>query len=122
MAQKVILTCDAHGDDTKADETVLFAVGNNSYEIELCKTHAKKFHDALSPFVAASRKLNSAGRKPSATRRPAPSGGRRSGRRSAGGGSADLSAVREWARANGYQVSERGRVSSTVLEAYAARG
>jgi hypothetical protein len=31
---------------------------------------------------------------------------------------ADLAAVRSWARANGFQVSDRGRVSNAVLKAY----
>jgi hypothetical protein len=31
---------------------------------------------------------------------------------------ADLAAVRTWARENGFQVSDRGRVSNAVLEAY----
>jgi hypothetical protein len=30
----------------------------------------------------------------------------------------DLSAVRNWARANGFKVSDRGRVSNAVLKAY----
>jgi Lsr2 len=44
-------------------------------------------------------------------------------RRSEGSGSApsDLAAVRAWARDNGFQVSDRGRVSNTVLEAYRQR-
>ena len=30
----------------------------------------------------------------------------------------DLAAVRSWAREHGYQVSDRGRVSNAVLDAY----
>ncbi|WP_345134066.1 Lsr2 family DNA-binding protein [Microbacterium laevaniformans] len=41
----------------------------------------------------------------------------RSARKASG---VDLAAVREWARANGHTVSERGRVPAAVLEAYAA--
>ena len=29
-------------------------------------------------------------------------------------------AIREWARSNGYEVSERGRLSATVLSAFEA--
>jgi len=32
----------------------------------------------------------------------------------------DLGAVRSWARANGFQVSDRGRVSNAVLQAFKA--
>jgi hypothetical protein len=30
-----------------------------------------------------------------------------------------VSEIREWARANGYQVSDRGRISTEIQEAYA---
>jgi hypothetical protein len=41
--------------------------------------------------------------------------------RSSAPASTDLAAVRAWARDSGYQVSDRGRVSNTVLDAYMQR-
>jgi nucleoid-associated protein Lsr2 len=38
--------------------------------------------------------------------------------RSRGNSKHDLSDVRSWARENGFQVSDRGRVSSEVIAAY----
>ena len=35
-------------------------------------------------------------------------------------GQQDYSGVREWAKENGYKVSDRGRVPASVLEAYEA--
>jgi hypothetical protein len=35
---------------------------------------------------------------------------------------AETAAIREWATANGLEVSTRGRIASTVLEAYENRG
>jgi hypothetical protein len=32
----------------------------------------------------------------------------------------DTAAVREWARENGHEVSERGRVSKKIIDAYLA--
>jgi hypothetical protein len=32
----------------------------------------------------------------------------------------DTAAVRSWARDNGYQVSDRGRISSQIIDAYLA--
>lgn len=32
----------------------------------------------------------------------------------------DTKAIRDWARTNGYDVSDRGRIPSDVMEAYAA--
>jgi hypothetical protein len=34
----------------------------------------------------------------------------------------DTAAIRQWANANGLEVSARGRISSAVLEAYENRG
>lgn len=34
--------------------------------------------------------------------------------------SADTKAIREWARANGYDVSDRGRIPADVMDAYSA--
>src|SRR4051794_33482945 len=37
-------------------------------------------------------------------------------------GARETAAIREWAHANGHDVSARGRIPSTVLAAYADRG
>jgi len=33
----------------------------------------------------------------------------------------DRAAIREWARENGYAVSDRGRISAAIVEAYNSR-
>lgn len=110
MAQKVsvILTDDLDGG--QADETVSFALDGKAYEIDLSATNAETLRSALGPFIAAARRDSGAGAK-------AASRGRSSNRPAR----TDLAEVREWARANGHQVSDRGRVSSEVLAAYDAR-
>lgn len=87
---------------------ITFSVEGRSYEIDLSDRNADKFYAAVAPFVDASR---SVGRSHSGASRA------RAARRS---GDIDLSAVREWARANGHAVSDRGRVPSAVLDAYGA--
>lgn len=92
-------------DGSKADRTVSFAFDGTAYEIELSKKNAAAFEKVLKPYVAAARK---------ARRSPAARTGR--GRVAASG--ENLAAVREWARANGHAVSDRGRIPAAVLEAY----
>ncbi|WP_442922930.1 histone-like nucleoid-structuring protein Lsr2 [Microbacterium sp. TL13] len=87
---------------------ITFSVEGRSYEIDLSDRNADKFYAAVAPFVDAARP---AGRTTSAPRRA------RSARRSS---DIDLAAVREWARANGHTVSDRGRIPASVLEAYGA--
>src|SRR3954454_3891585 len=97
-------------DGGKADRTVTFAVDGTTYEIDLSKRNAAAFAKALKPYVEAGRKV----------RRPhGKTATRSSARRSRPNGS-DLAAVREWARANGHSVSDRGRIPAAVLEAHAA--
>ncbi len=112
MATKTVTTTEFLDDldGAKADRTVTFAVDGVTYEIDLSKRNAAAFSKVLKPYVEAARKLPRAAGK-SAARGP------RSRRPRSG---PDLAAVREWARANGHSVSDRGRVPGAVLEAYAA--
>ncbi len=118
MAQKVqvMLVCDLHDDETEGTETVTFGLDGSSYEIDLCEEHAGELRDDLASYVGAARR---AGRSGGGTPRRS-SGGGGAKAKSSGGAGGNVSEVREWARANGHEVSERGRLSSTVLEAYEA--
>lgn len=106
MAQRVQVLLVDDIDNTDADETVTFALDGVSYEIDLNNANAAKLRDALAPWVGHARR--SGGRK--ATGRSSSGGG--------GGRRKDVSAVREWARKNGHDVSERGRIPAAVQEAY----
>ncbi|MEU8133145.1 histone-like nucleoid-structuring protein Lsr2 [Streptodolium elevatio] len=107
MAQKVQILLVDDLDGGKADETVTFALDGVSYEIDLSEANAGELRNALATYVQVARKTG--GRV-----------GRRAARgtaKSAGAG-ADTALVRQWARDNGYEVSERGRVPANIREAY----
>jgi hypothetical protein len=116
MAQKVqvMLVCDLHADEVEGSETLTFGLDGSTYEIDVCDEHAAEMRDAFAPFVGAARR---AGRTASAPtqRRSSAGGGRK-----AAGGNERVGEIREWARKNGHQVSERGRISGTVMAAYEA--
>jgi hypothetical protein len=118
MAQKVqvILVDDVDGGE--ATETVSFALDGVSYEIDVSEPNAAKLRDALAPWVGHARRVGGrSGGSSGGTR--ARSGGSSGGSgRSRGNSKHDLSDVRSWARENGFQVSDRGRVSSEVIAAY----
>lgn len=107
MAQKVniILVDDIDGSD--ASETVTFGLDGTTYEIDLNDSNAAALREALSGYVGHGRKVT---------------GGARRGRRasSTSTGSSNTKAVREWARGQGMEVSERGRISADVQQAYDA--
>ena len=107
MAQRVQILLEDDTDNSVADETVSFALDGVSYEIDLSTANAARLREDLSHWVLNARSA----------------GGRRSAGRRRGSGSvahkrANVSAVREWARAQGMQVSDRGRVPGSVQDAY----
>ena len=116
MAQKVqiLLVCDLHEGEVEGTEMVTFSLDGSSYEIDVCESHAAELRDAFAPFVGAARR---AGRPTTAAQRR---GGRGGGRAAATGDKQRVAEIREWARKNGHQVSERGRIAATVLAAYEA--
>ena len=87
-------------------ETVKFSVGNKTYQLDLRATNRVKFDKALAPFIEAAAVISNA-------KRPRQRAGTGSGR-----SKKELNEIREWATENGYEVSARGRVSATILEAY----
>lgn len=106
MAQKVqvLLVDDLNGGT--ADETVNFGLDGVTYEIDLTAENASQLREALGTWVGSARKISGKSR------------GAARGRRS--GNAVDAQAVRDWAKANGHAVSERGRISAEVKAAYDA--
>ena len=120
MAQKVnvMTVCDVHDQEVEAAETISFALDGTPYELDACEEHAAELRDAFAPYVGSARKAGRASGG-SAPRRAS----RGSSRPSSSGGGADrerVQAIREWAREHGHKVSERGRLSAAVQEAYDA--
>lgn len=89
-------------------ETVTFALDGVNYAIDLSTQHADELRNSLNTYVSAARKADAvaSSKTRSASRPSAPK--------------TDLKDVRSWAESNGFTVSSRGRIPSTVQEAYAA--
>jgi len=115
MAQKIHIVLEDDLDGSEATETVSFGLDGTSYEIDLNDEHAEELRGALATYVGHARKV-------SGTRRGGGGGGggRRSSGSSSNGSGPSAKEVREWARENGYEVPDRGRVSAEVREAYDA--
>ena len=125
MAQKiqVLLTCDLHEEDTPAVETAAFGYDGHSYAFELCQEHLDEFNNTMQGYIAAARRGEPAsdGRRRRRAAAPSSSGEATDQTRPPRASrAAELGQIREWARANGYQVSDRGRVPGNVVEAYNA--
>ena len=107
MAQRVKIILEDDLDGSTADETVTFGLDGVTYEIDLSTDNAAKLRDELAPWVGHARR--SGGRKTSGSGR---------GSSSSAAKRTDLAAVRDWARKNGYEVSDRGRISAEIQAAY----
>ena len=110
MAQRTQIIWVDDVDGSEATETVTFGLDGVTYEIDLSDDNAAGLREGLASWIGNARKVG--GRSAARTRT--------GGRQRASGGKADLGAVRGWARENGFTISDRGRVSKEVLEAYTA--
>jgi hypothetical protein len=108
MAQKVHIVLEDDIDGGEATETVSFALDGSSYEIDLNDKNAAALRDALATYVAHGRRAAS-GR-----------GRRGAGRSTAARGDHSAREIREWARSNGHDVPDRGRIPASVREAFEA--
>lgn len=109
MAQQfyVRFTDDIDGTDLGDTASVIsFAFEGKEYTIDLSDENAEAFRETMAPYVEAGHRVT--GNKKTARSTTAKTT------------SADSKAVREWARANGYTVSDRGRIPAEVADAYAA--
>lgn len=105
-------------DNTEADETVMFSLDGVRYEIDLSSANAARLRDAVAGYVAAVRGGGTVRRE--ARRRAAGNGGTDSSA-AQGGATSETTAIRAWLKANGYDVSDRGRIKSDLLDVYRQR-
>jgi hypothetical protein len=110
MAKQIVTVLTDDIDGSKADRTVEFGFDGVDYTIDLSEKNARKLRKALDPYVAAASRV-----------------GRTTARRVAARGTAAArhrssrdqnQAIREWAAKNGYQVSARGRIPASIVEAF----
>jgi hypothetical protein len=108
MAKTTITQITDDIDGSKNASEVSFSFEGKSWTIDLSDKNRKKLEAALKPYMDAGTRASSS------------RSGRRGGK-STGGRRSDLQDIRAWAKQNGHKVSERGRISSSVVEAYDAR-
>jgi hypothetical protein len=109
MAKQVITLLTDDLDGGEADRTVEFGLDGVNYTIDLSEKNAGKLRKALDPYLNVATRVGRSGAD-SRARRATVSTGRASRDQN--------QAIREWAAKNGYEVSERGRIPSSIVEAY----
>jgi nucleoid-associated protein Lsr2 len=111
MAQKVVVELVDDLDGTASDDisTVTFGLDGVRYEIDLTEDNAERLRDALADYVGAARRTG--GRIKRATS-VSSSVARPSTNRE------QTKAVRDWARQNGFDLADRGRIPTNVVAAF----
>jgi hypothetical protein len=111
MAQKVTVQLVDDLDGTAAEDisTVTFGLDGAAYEIDLTANNAAKLRNRLGNFVEAARRTGGRVKRGTSPMAAAPAANRE-----------HTKAIRDWARQNGYELSDRGRIPANVIEAFEA--
>jgi len=104
MAQRIQTLLIDDLDGGEAASTVRFGLDGAEYEIDLSAAHNDELRKELQQYLAHARRTGTA----------------KSAARTRRGGSAavDTAKVREWAKEQGIEVKDRGRVPANVVEQY----
>src|SRR4051794_116467 len=107
MAKTTTITITDDIDGSSNAQEYTFGYDGQNYTIDLSKKNKTALDKALKPYLAAARKVRATR---DSRRGPTTANSRRT----------DLNEIREWARANGHQVSDRGRIAASVMRDYDA--
>lgn len=83
-------------DGSQDASTIRFSIGRSFYEIDLCETNTEKLYEALQPFIKKARKSSAV--------RPTTR--------------SEQTKIREWAKKNGIEVHDRGRLPKELVKQY----
>ena len=108
MAQKVQTLFIDDIDGSAAEGTVRFGLDGTQYEIDLNAEHARQLRDTLAAYVKAGRRAAGGSRRPASDERSSPASG------------LNTTEVREWAKAQGIEVKDRGRVPAELVVKFKA--
>jgi Lsr2 len=108
VAQKIQTLFIDDLDGSAAEGTIRFSLDGTEYEIDLNEEHAKALRDVLARYVGAARRASGSARRPARTGRRVPAG------------APDTTEVREWAKAQGIEVKDRGRIPAELVVKFKA--
>ncbi len=111
MAQKVQTLFIDDIDGGEAEGTVRFALDGTEYEIDLSTKHSDELRSTLGKYVTHARKTGGTARRGVRT-------ATRAGR--AAGPGLNTTEVRSWARENGFDIKDRGRVPAELVAKFQA--
>ncbi|MEO9330320.1 histone-like nucleoid-structuring protein Lsr2 [Gordonia aurantiaca] len=113
MAKKEIVQVidDLDGKVLDQYETVRWSLDGKNYEFDTSAKHAQQFRDSLQKYLEVSRQVGRTTKRSAATATTSSGGGRNK---------ETTKAIREWAIREGYELSDRGRIPQSIIEAFEA--
>ena len=108
MAHKVQTLFVDDIDGSAADGTIRFGLDGTDYEIDLNAEHTQALRDALARYISAARRVGGRARRQVRSGRKAPANG------------VNTTEIREWAKAQGIEVKDRGRVPAELVVKFKA--
>jgi hypothetical protein len=106
VAQKIQTLFIDDLDGSPAEGTVRFGLDGTEYEIDLNTEHAQALRAALARYVDAARR-GGGSKSPARSRRKAAD-------------SLDTTEIRDWARGQGIEVKDRGRIPADLVVKFRA--
>lgn len=101
--------------DDESGETIEFAVSGVEYVIDLKTKNATEFHRKLDYYIEHATRVGGHKRKPSPAVTASTSATSTAATRR---DPAQTRAIRQWAADNDYEISDRGRIPESIVEAY----
>jgi len=105
MAQKISILLVDDIDGSEATEMVKFGLDGAQYEIDLNAAHAEELRALAAPYIGKARRIAGPGRRPARSRNTAANG-------------TDSALIRDWAKGQGINVNDRGRVPADIVAQY----
>jgi Lsr2 len=107
MAQKIETLFIDDIDGGAAEGTVRFALDGTDFEIDLSTANSDELRKTLATYIAHARRTGGQPRRSARGRRAA-------------GDTVNTAKVREWAKENGFDIKDRGRVPAEIVAKYQA--
>ena len=114
---QVMITCDLEDGEASASDSLSCTYNGKTYTLDLCKDHHEEVKGVLEGYANAG---HSAGRASRGRRSRGAVPSARSSRSASAARGESQAEIREWARAQGYAVGDRGRIPAEVRSAYDA--
>ena len=109
MAKQTTVTITDDLDGSANAREVSFGLDGKTWVIDLSAKNRAALEKALKPFIAKATEQRRGAAQTKTSRATSRSKTRK-----------DLAAIRQWAKDNGHEVSDRGRIRADVVNAYEA--